>query len=84
MDGKIELERVENAIQTGKPASGGERSTLHVFKLLTDGITAVRVPVRIGRTSVSAVEVLSGLLPGDRVILSDMSEWSQVDRIELE
>jgi multidrug resistance efflux pump len=84
VDGRIELARVANAVYTGKPASGGEQSTVSLFKLLADGRTAVRVPVKIGRTSVTAAEVLSGLAPGDRVILSDMSEWSDADRIELE
>lgn len=84
VDGRIELERIGTAVYTGKPASAGEGGTVGLFKLLSDGHTAVRVPVRLGRTSVSAVEVLSGLSEGDRVILSDMSEWSQVDRISLE
>jgi len=84
VDGRIELSRVENAVYTGKPVGSAEQTTLNLFKLRADGREAARVPVRIGRTSVTAVEVLSGLAPGDRVILSDMSEWNHVDRIELE
>jgi HlyD family secretion protein len=84
VDGRIELERVDGALYTGKPANAGERQTLGLFRLAANGLSAERTQVRLGRTSVSAVEVLGGLREGDRVILSDMSEWEGSDRIELE
>ena len=37
---------------------------------------AIRVPVSLGRSSVSTIEVVQGLQVGDQVILSDMSQWS--------
>jgi HlyD family secretion protein len=84
IDGRIEMERVSDALFIGKPAGAGENGSVSLFRLLDDGRTAIRVVVRLGRSSVNAVEVLSGLRKGDRVILSDMTEWSDVERIELE
>ena len=49
-----------------------------------DGKTAVRTQVKLGRSSVSTVEILDGLKPGDEVILSDMSRWDAFDRIRLQ
>ena len=43
----------------------------------------MRVPVQIGRTSVNSIEILQGLVPGDRVILSDTSAFEDNDRIRL-
>ena len=43
----------------------------------------MRVPVKLGRSSVSTIEVVSGLQVGDQVILSDMSEWDTHDRVRL-
>jgi len=40
--------------------------------------------VRLGRASVNTIEVLSGLQPADKVILSDMSAWDSFNRIRLE
>ena len=40
--------------------------------------------VLVGRVSVSEIEVVDGLNPGDRVILSDMSAWDEHDRVHLE
>jgi len=37
----------------------------------------------VGRTSVNSVEVGKGLQVGDTVILSDMSQWDNFDRIQL-
>jgi multidrug efflux pump subunit AcrA (membrane-fusion protein) len=54
-----------------------------LFIVHSDG-TASRVPVRIGRSSVNAVEVVSGLQAGDQVILSDMSALNDVDRVRLQ
>jgi HlyD family secretion protein len=39
--------------------------------------------VRLGRTSVSTVEVVGGLKEGDQVVLSDTSAYDAVDRIRL-
>jgi len=41
------------------------------------------VTVKLGRTSVSTVEILDGLQPGDVVILSDMSQYDTFDRVRL-
>ena len=43
----------------------------------------MRVYVKLGRASVNTVEVLTGLKEGDRVILSDMSQFQNADRVHL-
>lgn len=84
VDGTIDLERLGNVLFVGRPAFGNENSTITLFKLGADGKTAVRVPVKVGRASVNAIQVLEGLGEGDTVILSDMSRWDSTDRIRLE
>ena len=37
---------------------------------------------RVG-TSVSRVEIVEGLNPGDVIIMSDMSRWDNVDRVRI-
>ncbi|WP_261362030.1 efflux RND transporter periplasmic adaptor subunit [Gloeobacter morelensis] len=84
VDGTIELERVADVLYIGRPAFGGESSSVSLFKLTEDGTEAVRVPVRLGKGSVSTIEVLSGLTVGERAILSDMSAQDRFDRIRLQ
>ena len=83
VDGTIELERLSDVIYMSRPFSGQSQSTIKMFKLDEGGQTAVRVQVRLGRSSVSAVEILEGLQPGDQVILSDTSALDAFERIRL-
>lgn len=84
VDGTIDLDRMANVLYVGRPAFGNENSTISLFKLGPDGKTAVRVPVKVGKASVNAIQVIEGLQNGDTVILSDMSRWDNTDRIRLE
>jgi len=54
-----------------------------IFKLDEEGNGATRVQVKLGRSSVNSIEVLEGLKPGDRVVLSDRSTWDAFNRIRL-
>ena len=83
VDGTIELERLENVIYVGRPVFGQEQSVVILFKLDPDSDDAVRTRVSLGRASVSFIEVLDGLQPGDQVVLSDMSQWDSFDRVRL-
>jgi len=83
IDGTIEIERIADVLSVGRPATGSGETNVRLFRLEPDGHTAVRVPVRLGRASYDAVEILAGLRKGDRVILSEMSRWETVDRVRL-
>jgi multidrug resistance efflux pump len=84
VDGTIDLDRLADAVQVGRPAISTENSTISLFKLSPDGKTAVRVPVKIGKVSVNTIQILGGLEVGDTVILSDMSREDGTDKIRLE
>ena len=84
VDGTIQLERLENVLYVGRPVQGQPDSKVGLFKLVDNGKTAVRVPVNLGRSSVSTIEIVEGLQVGDQVILSDMSQWDTHDRVRLE
>ncbi|HYL83762.1 MAG TPA: HlyD family efflux transporter periplasmic adaptor subunit [Candidatus Angelobacter sp.] len=83
VDGTIEIENLKNVLYVGRPVHGESGSTVGLFKLVGDGSEAVRVNVKLGKTSVNTVEVLDGLQPGDKVVLSDMSLWDAYDRVRL-
>ena len=83
VDGTIELERLDNVVYVGRPAFGQENSQVGIFKLDEDKVYAARTQVKFGRSSVNTIEVVSGLQPGDWVILSDMSPYDANDRIKL-
>ena len=84
VDGTIELERMDDVFFVGRPVFGQEESVVSLFKVDADGTHASRTQVSLGRASVNTIEVLEGLQPGDRVVLSDMSTWDQFDRVRIE
>ena len=83
VDGTIEIERLPDALHVGRPAYGQGESTMGLFRLDADGKYATRVQVKLGRSSVTTIEVLQGLKAGDRVITSDMSQWENFERVKL-
>jgi multidrug resistance efflux pump len=84
VDGVIEIERLDNVLYVQRPAYGQAESTVGLFKLDPDGKTASRVNVKLGRSSVSTIEIVSGLQPKDKVIVSDMSQWDNVQKVRLQ
>ncbi|MGH9750252.1 MAG: efflux RND transporter periplasmic adaptor subunit [Candidatus Polarisedimenticolia bacterium] len=83
VDGTIELEKLDDVLYVGRPASASEQSVVGLFRLEGTGGGASRVQVHLGRASVSAVEIVEGLEEGDQVILSDVSRWDAFDRLRL-
>jgi len=83
VDGTIELENLKDVLYVGRPVHGQTDATISLFKVMPDDSDAMRVNVKLGRSSVNTVEILNGLQVGDKVILSDMSQWDAVDRIRL-
>ncbi|MDQ3482776.1 MAG: HlyD family efflux transporter periplasmic adaptor subunit [Pseudomonadota bacterium] len=83
IDGTIEIEKVRDTLYLGRPALAQGGREIHLFKLEANDDYATRVPVLIGRSSANHVEIQKGLQPGDRVILSDTSNWDKHDRIRL-
>ena len=82
IDGTIELERLDSVLHVGRPVRAQEHANGSVFRV--DGHTAVRVPVKFGRISVTSIEIVQGLREGDQVITTDMSAWDEVDRVQID
>jgi len=82
VDGVIELQRLEDVLYVESPAFGQENAPIQLFKVQPNN-EAVRTTVKLGVRSVQFVQVLEGLVVGDRVILSDMSQYDAFDRVRL-
>ena len=82
VDATIELDRIPNAIYVARPVRAQELSKGTAF--LVTGDDARRVEVEYGRASASAIEIRSGLKPGDRVIVSDDTAFAKHEKISIE
>ena len=70
-------------LYVGRPVNGQAESLVSLFKVIDGGKGAMRVAVKLGRNSVSSIEIVDGLQVGDTIILSDMSQWDTHDRVKL-
>ena len=84
VDGTIELERLPDVLKVGRPAFGQAQQTIGMFVLTADGTEAERRSVRLGRNSVSTIEILEGLREGERVIISDTAQFDSYNRIRVQ
>lgn len=83
VDGTIELERLHDVLKVGRPAFGQAQQTIGMFVLTPDGSEAERRTVKLGRNSVSTIEILEGLREGEQVIISDTSALDSYNRIRI-
>jgi hypothetical protein len=83
VDGVVVVDQLTNVLYTGRPAFTAGSGAASVFKLADDGSEAVRVPVVLGKSSVNVIEILQGLAPGDRIIVSDMSQYANAARVRI-
>jgi len=83
VDGTIELEKLENILYVNRPVRAQEHATVGLFKLDPDGAGAGQIQVKLGRGSVTTIEILEGLREGDVVILSDTGQFDSSNRIRI-
>jgi HlyD family secretion protein len=83
VDGTIQLERLEDVLFVGRPVQAQPESLVSLFKVTPGGKEATRIQVKLGRSSVGAIEIIQGLHLGDTIILSDMSQWDSFERVRL-
>lgn len=83
VDGTIEIERLQDVLFVQRPAYGQAGQTVGLFKLEPDGRTATRTSVKLGKASVNQIEVVAGLQPGDRVIISDMGNFDNATKVRI-
>jgi multidrug efflux pump subunit AcrA (membrane-fusion protein) len=80
---QIELEQPEDALVIPKgnffQSTGGQ----WIFRLTGSGNKAVRTPLSIGRQNPQQYEILDGLQPGDRVIITGYDNFGEAAEVVL-
>ena len=78
-----ELGDSRDALLVERPVGSKEGATSSVFVVDADGQRLRRVAVEYGRASPSMIQIVSGVSPGDRIIVSDMRAWDAFEQIQL-
>lgn len=83
VDGTIEIDRIPDCLFVQRPGNSQPDQTVGLFKLEPDGKTAVRTNVKFGKASVNLIEVQAGLQVGDKILISDMGTYDNVNRVRI-
>jgi multidrug efflux pump subunit AcrA (membrane-fusion protein) len=83
VDGTIVIEKLTNVMYSGRPASSAGSGDASLFKIIDNGKAAVRVPVVLGRSAVNIIEIVRGLELGDKIIVSDMTQYANVSKVRI-
>ncbi|MEO8337782.1 MAG: HlyD family efflux transporter periplasmic adaptor subunit [bacterium] len=83
VDGTIVIEKLNNVLYSGRPAFSAGSGSATLFKLAPGGKTAARVSVELGRSSVNVIEIIRGLDVGDKIIVSDMSQYANAAQVRI-
>jgi multidrug efflux pump subunit AcrA (membrane-fusion protein) len=81
VSGDIHIADIRQATYIQRPAYAGPDSRMTLYRLVDGGRTAVPVSVRFGAASDQYIQVIGGLQPGDRVIVSDTSGFAGEPRV---
>lgn len=81
VQGVIDVARKPEALFVSRPPLAQGHGQAAVYRI--EGGVAVRTPVEFGMVSTRDIEVLSGLKPGDEIVVSDVAAWGEHDRVLL-
>jgi len=79
----IDVGELSDVVFFERPADSRPNTESTIFLIEPDGQHAKRVKVRYGHQSGALMEIISGLSPGDRVIVTDMSAYAGYERVQL-
>lgn len=83
VSGLIEVGTVNDVVYVERPDDSRPNTTASLFVVEADNEHAKRVAVKYGRQSGPLIEIVSGLSPGDRAIVSDMRAWAGYERVRM-
>jgi HlyD family secretion protein len=83
VDAQVTMGDPARALLLPNGAFANDTGGAWVFVLGPDGETATRRAIRLGRRSGSQLEVLAGLAPGERVIVSSYTAFGKAERLQL-
>ena len=84
VEGVVDVDVIPDALFVARPAGIQPESSGSVFRLEANGQAASRVSVEFGKASVADIIILKGLAAGERIVVSDTSDWAAQTRITLE
>jgi HlyD family secretion protein len=78
---KIRIENLDNVLYIARAACCSPYATAWLFKLSPKGDAGTRTEIRFGGASRDRIEILRGVHEGDGIVVSDLSNWDNINRV---
>ncbi len=76
VEGKVHVKEIVKALYVEQPNNAHSFKEKNIYRLTKDNQSAELTTIKFGTLSGNQIEVLSGVQLGDKLIVSDMSQWS--------
>ncbi len=83
VEGEIKVTEISDTLFINRPLFAQSQSTSNIYKLSENGDFAQQTSVQLGKGSIEKIQIISGLKLGERVIISDPSNWDTYQKIRL-
>lgn len=83
VSGTVDVATLKHAVYVQRPVYSQPNSSQTLYRLVSGGDAAVPDKVKFGRASDQAIQIVSGLKPGQRVIVSDTSNFANGKRVRI-
>ena len=83
VDGLIEISNIDNALYVKRPVFAPKHTDINLYKMIKEKQFAKKHLVSLGQSSVSRIQILSGLTAGDEIIISDTTSWQEHSEIKI-
>lgn len=83
VDGEIKIAELTNTLYVSRPIFAQSQSTTALYKINDDDDFAERISVKLGKGSVSKIQIITGLKVGDKIIISDPSTWDSYQKVRI-
>lgn len=83
IEGIIEIIRIPNALYVKRPMFAKSYGDTHVYLLDSNKETASKQKVSFGKSSNTFIEIKNGLVLGQEIIISDVSDWEAHQQIRI-
>lgn len=80
---EIKVAELENTLFVARPLFAQSQSTASFYKVNPETSMAQRIELALGIGSVNQIQVLEGLVPGDRIIISDPSQFERFQKFRI-
>ncbi|KGJ89188.1 efflux RND transporter periplasmic adaptor subunit [Colwellia psychrerythraea] len=75
VEGKVHVKEINNSLYVEQPNNVYDFKEKNIYRLSSDEQSAQLTAIKFGTLSGNQIEVISGAQRGDKIIVSDMSQW---------